>query len=98
MLAKRKTQCEIAEYYGFKDKAVVHDALKRDSRNAKQIPKARGRKPAKTLQEQKYENGRLKMELELLRFFCNPWKRGEAKGKVRRNLSSPERVLDIRYV
>ena len=32
-------------------------------------PKKRGRKPAKTLQEYKYENKRLKMEVELLRDF-----------------------------
>ena len=34
-----------------------------------QLPKKRGRKPAKTLQEYKYENKRLKMEVELLRDF-----------------------------
>lgn len=33
------------------------------------IPKQRGRKPAKTLAEYKYENQRLKMENELLRDF-----------------------------
>ncbi len=33
------------------------------------LPKARGRKPAKTLAEYKYENKRLKMENELLRDF-----------------------------
>lgn len=33
------------------------------------LPKQRGRKPAKTLQEYKYENKRLKMENELLRDF-----------------------------
>lgn len=33
------------------------------------IPKQRGRKPAKTLAEYKYENKRLKMENELLRDF-----------------------------
>ena len=33
------------------------------------VPKARGRKPAKTLAEYKYENKRLKMENELLRDF-----------------------------
>ena len=35
------------------------------------IPKQRGRKPAKTLQEYKYENKRLKMEVELLRDFLS---------------------------
>ena len=33
------------------------------------LPKMRGRKPAKTLAEYKYENKRLKMENELLRDF-----------------------------
>ena len=33
------------------------------------LPKTRGRKPAKTLQEYKYENKRLRMEVELLRDF-----------------------------
>ena len=35
------------------------------------LPKTRGRKPAKTLQEYKYENKRLKMENELLRDFLS---------------------------
>ena len=35
------------------------------------IPKQRGRKPAKTLAEYKYENKRLKMENELLRDFLS---------------------------
>ena len=33
------------------------------------LAKSRGLKPAKTLQEYKYENKRLKMEVELLRDF-----------------------------
>ena len=33
------------------------------------LPKQRGSKPAKTLQEYKYENKRRKMEVELLRDF-----------------------------
>lgn len=35
------------------------------------VPKQRGRKPAKTLQEYKYENKRLKTENELLRDFLS---------------------------
>ena len=56
---------------GFKDKEVVREALKRERRKMRQIPKVRGRKPAKTLQEYKYENKRLKMENELLRDFLS---------------------------
>lgn len=33
------------------------------------MPKPRGKKPAKTLQEYKYENKRLKMENKLLKDF-----------------------------
>ena len=75
MIEAGKTQREIAEYYGFKyygfkDKYVVKELLKRERRrNAEGIPKQRGRKPAKTLVEYKYENKRLKMENELLRDF-----------------------------
>ena len=39
------------------------------------LPKQRGRKPAKTLQEYKYENKRLKMEVELLRDFLQSTER-----------------------
>ena len=39
------------------------------SKDHERVPKSRGRKPAKTLQEYKYVNKRLKMENELLRDF-----------------------------
>lgn len=39
------------------------------SKDHERVPKSRGRKPAKTLQEYKYENKRIKMENELLRDF-----------------------------
>lgn len=65
-----QTQREIAEYYGFKDKAVVKRLLARERKKQIQgVPKQRGRKPAKTLSEYKYENKRLRMENELLRDF-----------------------------
>lgn len=69
MIEAGKTQREIAEHYGFKDKTVVKEALRRERRKERTIPKQRGRKPAKTLAEYKYENQRLKMENELLRDF-----------------------------
>ena len=76
MVAEGKTQREIAEYYGFRDKEVVREALKRARRKeAAGIPKHRGRKPAKTLAEYKYENQRLKMENELLRDFLRSTER-----------------------
>ena len=71
MVAEGMTQREIAEHFGFKDKSVVKFALLRARKNGTTIPKFRGRKPAKTLQEYKYENNRLKMENELLRDFLS---------------------------
>ena len=63
MVEAGKTQREIAEHYGFSDKSVVKRLLERERRKELQgIPKQRGRKPAKTLSEYKYENKRLKME------------------------------------
>ena len=71
MIADGMTQREIAEHFGFKDKLVVKEALKRGRKKETTLPKFRGRKPAKTLQEYKYENQRLKMENELLRDFLS---------------------------
>ena len=76
MLEEGKTQREIAEYYGFKDKYVVRRLLHRERKKQIQgVPKQRCRKPAKTLQEYKYENKRLKMENEVLRDFLRSMER-----------------------
>lgn len=69
MVEQGKTQREIAEYYGFKDKLVVKRLLQRARKKERTVPKFRSRKAAETLQEYKYENKRLKMEVELLRDF-----------------------------
>ena len=61
---------QIEEELGLEGDRPIHNLLKRQRRKAtKGLPKFRGRKPAKTLQEYKYENRRLKMEVELLRDF-----------------------------
>ncbi len=70
MLAKGKTRKEIEYALGLVGDRPVHNLLKRERRKEKRgVSKPRGRKPAKTLQEYKYENKRLKMENELLRDF-----------------------------
>ena len=70
MLAKGMTQREIEKKLGLSGDRPIHRLLTRERRKELQgIPKQRGRKPAKTLQEYKYENKRLKMEVELLRDF-----------------------------
>ena len=76
MVEAGKTQREIAEHYGLKDKEVVRELLKRERRKQRcATPKQRGRKPARTLAEYKYENKRLKMENELLRDFLQSTER-----------------------
>jgi hypothetical protein len=57
------SQCALSREYGI-SRYAIQSWLKEPS-----IPKQRGRKPARTLQEYKYENKRLKMEVELLRDF-----------------------------
>ena len=70
MLEAGKSHREIEEELGLEGDRPVHNLLKRQRRNAaKGAPKSRGPKPAKTLQEYKYENKRLKMEVKLLRDF-----------------------------
>ena len=70
MLESGRSQREVAERLGLEEDRPIHDLLKRERRKAWQItPKQRGRKPARTLQEYKYENKRLKMENVLLRDF-----------------------------
>ena len=58
-----ESQCALCREYGI-SRWAIQCWLKGSS-----LPKARGRKPAKTLAEYKYENKRLKMENELLRDF-----------------------------
>ena len=57
-----ESQCALSREYGISRWAI-------QSWLAEPAPKTRGRKPAKTLAEYKYENKRLKMENELLRDF-----------------------------
>ena len=58
-----ESQRELSRKYGI-SRYAIQSWLKEPA-----APKQWGRKPAKTLQEYKYENKRLKMEVELLRDF-----------------------------
>ena len=70
MLESGMSQGEVAERLGLKGDRPIHALLKRERKKAMQVmPDQRGRKPARTLQEYKYENKRLKMENVLLRDF-----------------------------
>lgn len=79
MLASGKTQREVAEYFGFRDKYVVKRLMKRERTKQAKLeagiavrPKGRPRKdsePRDIIAEQAYEIRRLRMENELLRDF-----------------------------
>lgn len=76
MLAQGMTQKQVENALGLTGYRPVHELLKRERKKEIQgIAKQRGRKPAKTLQEYKYENKRLKMENELLRDFLQSTER-----------------------
>ena len=79
MIAEGKTQREVAEHFGLKDKEVVRELLKRERRKQRKqeagiLPRPKGRPgkdaaPRDLAAEQAYEIKRLKMENELLRDF-----------------------------
>ena len=79
MPAEWKTQREVAEHYGFRDKQVVKRLLERERRKERKLeagilprPKGRPRKdaaPRNIVAEQAYEIHRLQMENKLLRDF-----------------------------
>ena len=79
MLAEGKTQREVAEHYGFRDKQVVKRLLERERRKERNLeagilprPKGRPRKdaaPRNIVAEQADEIHRLQMENKLLRDF-----------------------------
>jgi len=74
-----KTRQEIADELGLR-KEQIKEWVKRHNKHmaddALGVPKQRGRKPAVTLAEYKYECKRLKMENELLRDFLRLAGRG----------------------
>ena len=66
------TQQQIADNLSLNNAKVVRNLLWREKKKDVQgVPRQRSRKPAKTLQEYKYKNKRLKMEVELLRDFLS---------------------------
>ena len=77
LLEQGMTQKQIEVKLGLTGDRPIHNLLKRERKKEtnSHIPKQRGRKPAKTLREYKYENKRLKMENELLRDFLQSTER-----------------------
>jgi len=82
MVADGKTQQEIAEQFGLRDRFVVHQLLKRERRKeeaADTIPKKKGRPfkyPPTSIAAMEAENRRLKMENELMKSFMEFAERG----------------------
>ena len=76
MLESGMSHRQIEDELGLEGDRPIHNLLKRQRRKAtKGVPKLRGRKPSKTLQEYKHENNRLKMENEPLRDFLQSMER-----------------------
>lgn len=81
MLAQGKTQKEVAEYFGLKDRHVVHQILKRERKKEREaivVPKQKGRRrqyPPATIMELQKENERLRMENDLMRSFLEALER-----------------------
>ena len=95
--AEGKTRKEIAKELGLQSERTVKDLLYRARhKQEKAIPKQRGRKPAKTLAEYKYENKRLKMENKLLRDFLQSI--SEAQTQIPGNIPASSRIFSIRHV
>ena len=73
MVNAGKTQREVAEHFGLKDKYVVKQLLMRERRKEEKkkagiLPRPKGR-PRKNHQDEKSELERLRMENKLLRDF-----------------------------
>ena len=97
MIAAGMSHREIEAELGLEGDRPIHNLLKRQRRKAaKGAPKFRGRKPAKTLQEYKYENKRLQMEVKLLQDFLQSTER-----KCGQRQNSPSSIAtgkNIRYL
>ena len=86
LLEQGKTHREVAEHFGFTDKYVVKEFVKRHRRKVERMeegimprPKGRPRKDTASIdinKEKDYEIKRLKMENELLRNFLSAVGRG----------------------
>ncbi len=75
MIAEGKTQKEIADHYGFKDRYVIKEFLKRKRRRQRKIEQGiiipRQGRPLTLDQKNENEIKRLRMENELLRDFLH---------------------------
>ena len=99
MVEARKSQREVAEHFGFKNKYVVKNLLNRQRRKQEKIeagimpqPQGRPRKdatPRDIVKEQAYESV-YRWRISCCGIFCNLQEGSEATGKICRYVSPPE--------
>ena len=99
--ATGKTHREIAEYFGFQNKAVVKWLLTRERRKERNAaakiwlrPKGRPRKdavPRDVVLEQAYEIRKLKMEINCCEIFCSTQEGSETQSKIQYYLSQQKK-------
>jgi len=103
MLAEGKTQREVAEYYGFRNKQVVKGLLERERRKERKleagiIPRPKGAgQGGMPLPEISWQSRRMRSSVYRWRtsccgIFCGPQEGSEGKGKIPHHISTQNRV------
>lgn len=106
MLAEGKTQQEVAEYYGFRDKQVVKRLLERERRKERKPEAAHSRKggrekmPRQEIlwQSRPMRSNGLVRKINYCGIFCASQEGSEGNGKGSYHLSSWDRVSSGSYV
>lgn len=108
MLAEGKTQREVAEHYGFKNKQVVKSCLSvSGEKNGSWRPESfrgpkddRGKMPhQETLwQSRRMRSGACRWRTNCCGIFCGPQEGSESKGKIPHHISSQRGISNIRHV
>ena len=108
MIVSGKTQREVAEHFGLKDKYVVKRLLKRQREKQRKLetgivprPKGRSRKDTRRKNMELSRHMRLngyEWKTNCCGIFCNLWEGSENKGKMPYHLSSWSGASSIRHV
>ena len=94
------TQREIAEHYGFKDKEVVRELLKRAHEESKgnQSLSSEGTNLRKHWRNTNMKTNGYRWKMNCYGIFCNPQKGSEAESEVCRYLPPQGEISYICYV
>ena len=97
MLAEGKTQREVADHYGFKNKQVVKKLLERERRKERKLERGffrgpkdgRGKMPdQETLwQSRRMRSSACRWRTNCCGIFCDPQEGSEAEGKISHHIS-----------